>query len=34
VFGVGRGKGQLVAAEDGTDSPALRWAGDRLIRAA
>lgn len=34
IFGIGRGKGQLVAAEgDGADGPALRWAGYRLVRA-
>ncbi|MCY1010817.1 hypothetical protein OV079_35690 [Nannocystis pusilla] len=32
IFGVGRGKGQRVAAEDGPDGPALSWAGYRLVR--
>lgn len=32
IFGVGRGKGQQVLAEDGPDGPALRWSGCRLIR--
>lgn len=34
IFGVGRGKGQRLAAEDGPDGPALRWSGCRLVRAA
>jgi len=34
IFGVGRGKGQRVAAEDGPDGPVLRWAGYRLVREA
>jgi CubicO group peptidase (beta-lactamase class C family) len=33
VFGVGRGKGQRVLAEDGPDGPVLRWAGYRMVRA-
>ncbi|MDC0673672.1 serine hydrolase domain-containing protein [Nannocystis radixulma] len=32
IFGIGRGKGQRVAAEDGPDGPALSWAGYRLLR--
>lgn len=32
IFGVGRGKGQRVAAEDGPDGPVLSWAGYRLVR--
>ncbi|HEY0137617.1 MAG TPA: hypothetical protein VGB85_26210 [Nannocystis sp.] len=32
IFGVGRGKGQRVAAEDGPYGPVLRWAGYRLVR--
>lgn len=34
IFGVGRGKGQRVLAEDGPDGPVLRWSGCRLIRVA
>lgn len=33
VFGVGRGKGQRVRAEDGPGGPVLHWAGHRLVRA-
>ena len=33
IFGVGRGKGQRVVAEDGPDGPVLRWSGLRLVRA-
>lgn len=33
IFGIGRGKGQRVAAEDTADGPVLRWAGYRLTRA-
>lgn len=32
IFGVGRGKGQRVAAEDGPEGPTLRWSGCRLVR--
>ena len=32
IFGIGRGKGQRVAAEDGPDGPELSWAGYRLVR--
>ncbi|WAS94255.1 serine hydrolase domain-containing protein [Nannocystis punicea] len=32
IFGIGRGKGQRVAAEDGPDGPVLTWAGYRLTR--
>jgi len=32
IFGIGRGKGQRVLAEDGPGGPALRWSGCRLIR--
>lgn len=32
IFGVGRGKGQRVLADDGPGDPALLWAGHRLVR--
>lgn len=35
IFGVGRGKGQrLAASDDGPDGPHLQWAGYRLVREA
>ncbi|MCY1068018.1 serine hydrolase [Nannocystis sp. RBIL2] len=32
IFGIGRGKGQRVAADEGPDGPVLSWAGYRLVR--